>query len=367
MLLKTVMEDKQLNLNQPLLSVRRFSSTTATGKDDKRPTDISSYTVSRPPLYKSELKSGPVTNPGVVPFIWERSPGRPKDETSSQTDMADRPPIVPKLPPGRTLKADQQNFNKAPESSTIAKSDMENLPRESQHFHPLSKKMNKPGSFGSSNDTVEDEEKFESADEDEAYVDALDTLSRTESFFLNCSVSGLSGLDEPDRNQLGTFPADPRTRDFMIDRFLPAAKAMASDMTSEVPQYAPRKQPVVQEKPRQPTKAIKADRRPQLRYGPSFARHYYQSHDYAEEGSDDDDDDENEYLPPKACGLLPRFCLKTPFFLMNPVPSMSVRTRVPMSPVSKTQTRSSSAGSCSGTENEVSTLFSLIHPYLSRL
>nr|GMC72726.1 uncharacterized protein LOC109187930 isoform X1 [Ipomoea batatas] len=346
------MEDKQLNLNQPLLSVRRISSTTTTGKDDKRTTDHSSYNVPRPPLYKSELKSGPVSNPGVVPFLWERSPGRPKDEASSQTD---RLPIVPRLPPGRTLKAEQKNIAKAPESpSIIAKSEMENVPRESQ---PLGRKVNKPGSFGSSSDTVEDEEKFESADEDETYVDALDTLSRTESFFLNCSVSGLSGLDEPGRNPLGTFPADPQTRDFMIDRFLPAAKAMASDMTSEVPQYAPRKQPVVHEQPQPPKKAVKADRRPQLRYGPSFAKHYYQAHDYAEEGSDDDDDDDNEheYLPPKACGLLPRFCLRSPFFLMNPVPGMSVRTHVPMSPISKTQTRSSSAGSCSGTENERST------------
>ncbi|XP_019193889.1 PREDICTED: uncharacterized protein LOC109187930 isoform X2 [Ipomoea nil] len=344
------MEDKQLNLNQPLLSVRRISSTTTTGsKDDKRTTDISSYTVPRPPLYKSELKSGPVSNPGVVPFLWERSPGRPKDEASPQTD--NRFPIVPRLPPGRTLKADPKNVTKAPQSPTIAKSEMENVPRESQHFQPSSRKVNKPGSFGSSSDTVEDEEKFESADEDETYVDALDTLSRTESFFLNCSVSGLSGLDEPERSPLGAFPTDPQTRGFMIDRFLPAAKAMASDMTSEVPQYAPRKQPVVHEQPQQPKKGIKADRRPQLRYGPSFAKHYYQSHDYAKEGSDDDNDEnEHVYLPPKACGLLPRFCLKSPFFLMNPVPGM--RTQVPMSPISKTQTRSSSAGSCSGTENE---------------
>ncbi|KAL3848741.1 hypothetical protein ACJIZ3_010623 [Penstemon smallii] len=47
---------------------------------------------------------------------------------------------------------------------------------------------------------------------------------------------------------------------------------------------------------------------------------------------------------PSVCGLLPRFCF------LNPVPAMSVRTRVRMSSVNKIQPRSSSSGSY--TENE---------------
>ncbi|MCD7455581.1 hypothetical protein HAX54_028702 [Datura stramonium] len=39
---------------------------------------------------------------------------------------------------------------------------------------------------------------------------------------------------------------------------------------------------------------------------------------------------------------------------MNPVPGMSARTRVSISPASRTQTRSSSTTSCSGSENEQS-------------
>ncbi|VFQ79047.1 unnamed protein product [Cuscuta campestris] len=309
------MEDKQLNFNQPLLSVRRTEAS-------------SSFTV--PPPYKSELKSGPVRDPGVVPFRWEHSPGRPKHPSPSTSQAHPisahdhkKPPIVPKLPPGRTSNA------------VVA------------------------ASFSSSNGSVvEDDEEGEEEEEgiteslsgqDESYVDALDTISSTnESFFLNCSAN--SGL---------SFATDPQTRDFMIDRFLPAAVSMASEM----PQCTPKKQsPVDELQPRHHLISMaKADRRrPQLRYGPSFAHHYYQSHDYAEERCDDDDEDDDDdgggYLPSKACGLIPSFCLKGSFFLMNPVPGMRGRTRVPMSPnSSRMQTGSSSAASCSGTDNERST------------
>lgn len=320
------MEDKQLNLNQPLLSVRRTEAS-------------SSFTV--PPPYKSELKSGPVRDPGVVPFRWEHSPGRPKHPSSSSSPSQahpisshdhKKPPIVPKLPPGRTSNAADQQ--KGSETRIVTAT-----------------------SFSSSNGSVveddeEEEEEEEGRDEsfsgqDESYVDALDTISSTnESFFLNCSAT--SGL---------SFETDPQTRDFMIDRFLPAAVSMASEM----PQCTPKKQsPVDELQPRHHLIPMaKADRRrPQLRYGPSFAHHYYQSHDYAEERCDDDeeDDDGGGYFPSKACGLIPRFCLKGSFFLMNPVPGMRGRTRIPMSPsCSRMQTGSSSAASCSGTDNERST------------
>ncbi|CAH9109535.1 unnamed protein product [Cuscuta epithymum] len=338
--MNTVMEDKRLNLNQPFLSVRRTD----------RPTDTS--TPPRPPPpYKSKLNSGPLRDPGVVPFCWEHSPGRPKHEThhtsAASADKAS-PPIIPKLPPGRTSKADQQ------QRLNSKGSEMENI---SQH-ESLRKKMVKPISFSSSNGSIEDEEEKEeervesSSDEDETYVDALDTISsKPESALLNhSSASGFSGLNEPN----GTFTADLQTRDFMIDRFLPAAISMATEM----PSHAPRKQSIVLEQPRNhPVNTVNADKqRPQLRYGPSFARHYYQSHDYAEvinDNDDEDGDDNDGSFPPKVCGLIPRFCLKGSFFLMNPLPGMSARTQVPMSPSSsRMQIESSSAGSCSGTENE---------------
>ncbi|MCD7455580.1 hypothetical protein HAX54_028701 [Datura stramonium] len=84
--------------------------------------------------------------------------------------------------------------------------------------------------------------------------------------FLN--QSGLSGLDESSNHRTTT---DPQARDFMIDRFLPAAESHGFRKTLETPHYAPRKQPAVQEQPRQLKKVVNGDKRPQLRYGPSFA------------------------------------------------------------------------------------------------
>lgn len=352
MLLKNLMEDKQLNLDQPFLSVRRVSPTVTSGSDETKKTEYSLPTVTHPPRYKSELKSGPVRNPGVVPFRWEQSPGKPKYESKRQIRATEKPPIAPRLPPGRKLK-DNQDSIKAHESQNVSESQIGNAQHSTLKYMNLDEKVKKIESIDCSKDMIQDMEKCDSEDADEVYMDAPNTLSRTESFFVNCSVSGLSGLDEPEAKPSGTSLRDPQARDFMIDRFLPAAKAMASEKSLEMPHYAPRKQPAVQEQPRQLKKVVNGDKRPQLRYGPSFALRYSQFHDNYEEESDDDSCYDGN-LPTKVCGLLPRFCLKSSFCLMNPVPGMSARTRVPMSPASRTQTGSSSTASCSGSENEQS-------------
>ncbi|XP_059663256.1 uncharacterized protein LOC132308962 [Cornus florida] len=344
MLLKNLMEDKQLDLNQPFLSVRRFSSTVSAVKGYKRRTDNSLPSLPPLPSYKSELKSGPVRNAGAVPFRWEQTPGRPKDEGKRQIQALEQPPTAPKLPPGRILKVKQQAPDKVAEDPSVISRKAGKVPCISKSVSSIDENLTK---FQSSKDAVK-EESSDSGDGDEAYLDALDTLSRTESFFLNCSLSGLSGLYDPDVEPSGTFSADPQTRDFMMGRFLPAAKAMAS----EVPQYASRKQPVVWEQPRQVKKVLAEEKRPPTyRYRPNILPNY--DKDNKEEESDDEDDyDETRNVTARVCGLLPRFCLKSSFCLLNPVPGMSVRTRVPMSPASRMQARSSSTGSCSETDNE---------------
>ncbi|CAN4105062.1 unnamed protein product [Withania somnifera] len=347
------MEDKQLNLNQPFLSVRRGSPTVTSGGDETKKT-----AVTRPPHYKSELKSGPVRNPGAVPFRWEQSPGKPKYESKRQIRANEKPPIAPRLPPGRKLK-DNQDSDKAHESRNISERQTGNAQHSSPRCMNLDEKMTKIESIVCTKEMKQDKEKHESEDVDQVYMDALNELSRTESFFSNCSVSCLSGLDEPEGKPSVTSLTDPQDRDFMIDRFLSAAKAMASEKTLETPHYAPRKQPSDQEQPRQLKKVVNGDKRPQLRYGPSFALRYSQFHDNYEEESDDDNCNDGN-LSYKVCGLLPRFCLKSSFCLMNPVPGMSARTRVPMSPITRTQTRSSSTASCSGSENEQSKSESLL-------
>ncbi|KAI3465844.1 hypothetical protein Pfo_022507 [Paulownia fortunei] len=349
------MEDKKLNFNQPLLSVRRYAPTVTSQRSDKRKTDNSHPVIPRLPPHRAELKSGPVRNAGAVPFVWEQTPGQPKEEIKPQTLNSDRPPIAPKLPPGRFPKANQDCHKVSPNTSG-SKNQAVNVPRTSDnkrlavdvssdsHSGPSHGKNVRK--FESSKETTEEKESSDSGDSDGAYVDALDTLSRTESFFLNCSMSGLSGLDDLDVKQSGSFSTDLQAREFMMDRFLPAAKAMAS----ETPQYAPKKQPVVQEQPQQ-LKKIVNQYKPSLRYGPSFAKRYSHYPDNEEEEESDDDYDQRENLP-AVCGLLPRFCLKSSLCLLSPVPAMSVRTRVPTSSANKVKPRSSPAGSYSETENE---------------
>lgn len=314
------MEDKQLNINQPLLSVRRFSSITASKKNESRRTRSYLSTMQSVESCKTELKSDdPMTNIGSVPFGWECSPGRPKDETDKRIQMKENPPSLPKLPPGWILKP------KKKDSDNIT----EDLITEFE-----SAKLAKKESSDSGNDDDDDDD-----DTDEAFMDALDTLSRGESSFYNCSASGVSGL-ESDVKPSGILSADPKIRDFMMGRFLPAAKAMASEV---VPQNASRKH-VVKEKPREVKKITNLDSKTvQLRYGPNFLQDIVNENEEGEEDSDHDYD-EHGNISSKLCGFLPRFCLKGSVGHVNPVSGTRTANR--------THASSSSISSFSETENE---------------
>lgn len=348
------MEEKQLDFNQPLLSVRRFSSTGSTPEvESKRKTYNAVPRMPPLPVYISELKSGPVRNPGTVPFVWEQTPGRPKDEGKPkvQAIQSVRPPVAPKLPPGRILNTKQQASDKGSEGTAASRS---------QTRIGLSNSQNVP----SSHKNVTQEESFKKGTEetassgsegDEAYVDALDTLSRSESFFLNCSVSGVSGLDGPDLKASGTFSTDLHTRDFMMGRFLPAAKAMAS----ETPQCSTRKQPVAREQPRQTKKVVHVEKQGQFNQYSAANRPHYAQGNGVEESEDEGDDYEgpdNSLL--KVCGFLPRLCLQNSFCRLNPVLGIRKQVQLPISSVRTRRFRgtvkSSCAASCSETENEVS-------------
>ncbi|KAJ0230169.1 Arginine N-methyltransferase [Hirschfeldia incana] len=200
------MEEKQLDFNRPLLSVRR---PTQASESESKPRSSDPLTnkipppSSAPPVYKSDIKSGPVRNPGTVPFQWEHQPGKPKDETKpdSQSFFVE-PRYVPKLPPGRRVREREASVMRRPETRL-----------------------------------------------DDTYLDAADddTLSRSESFFYNCSnVSGHGGtlLVEP----FGTLSGDRQTQDLMMGRFLPAAKALTSE--TPPPPHLSRKPP----KPEEPVK-----------------------------------------------------------------------------------------------------------------
>ncbi|RDX83699.1 hypothetical protein CR513_35352, partial [Mucuna pruriens] len=330
MILKTLMEEKQLDFNQPLLSVRRISSTTASENDNKSKPDKS--LPKRPPLpfYKSELKSGPVSNPGTVPFVWEKIPGRPKNESKLQTWAVEQPSVAPKLPPGRVLKVEQQDSDTIFRGMSVTQSRTGSSVSNSQRVASLDNKVTK---HESPKEVIEEKGGSGSDDGDETYLDALDTLSRTESFFMSCSVSGLSEWDDQEIQQSGSFSMDQQARDFMIGRFLPAAKAMASE-TPQVQHYS-RKPLVTQEQPKQVRKVVSGARsHPLNQKWQKVLPHYAQDIGREESEDESDDNDGFENYAPKVCGLFPRFCL------LNPIPGLRMEDKIPSSTVHGVQSKS---------------------------
>ncbi|KAK1258658.1 hypothetical protein QJS04_geneDACA019257 [Acorus gramineus] len=326
-MLKHLMEDKQLDFNAPLLSVRRFASsssstsatagtntttvTSSSSKGDHERGRAGEKLWNKPslPSYKSDLKSGPVRNPGAIPFFWEQTPGLPKDHAANPKPLHRPPPPPPPLndwtpmvpPPGR-----------APEPPKPPPMDLDKavpLTAKREENKELDRK-----SSGSAKRTDDDDD-----EDNDAFSDALDTLSRSESFFMNCSVSGVSFFDAAG----GPKHPDLQARDFMMGRFLPAAQAMAS----EVPQ------PALKRPPRDPSVVADTLGRRDV-YRPlrvPLNLPYYQHHtQYGQGGEKDsyeteDGYDEEENYTRKACGLFPRFCL-------NPIPGMRFGSRVPPPP-----------------------------------
>ncbi|KAG6658052.1 uncharacterized protein LOC122308091 [Carya illinoinensis] len=336
--LKNLMEDKQLDFYQPLLSVRRVPLAAASIQaENKRITDNSLPKIPPLPVYKSDLKSGPVSNPGTVPFLWEQIPGRPKDERKAQNVALERPHVTPRLPPGRVPKVKQQDSDKSSKPTSITQSKTENFLPRSQHVSFMDKNVT---NYESCNEKMEFEG-FGSEDGDEAYFDALDTISMTESFFMNCSTSGLSSLDGPDVKPSGTFSMDPQTRDIMIGRFLTAAKAMAS----ETPQHATWKQPIIREQLRHLEKVAAGDKHDPLnQYMQNVVTCQSHNIDVEENEEEADGFDGSEISSSRICGLFPRFCLKNSFCLINPTPGMSMQRGVPISTVRSLRAKSSYSG-----------------------
>ncbi|KAG1346735.1 hypothetical protein COCNU_06G005640 [Cocos nucifera] len=358
-MLGNLMEDKRLDFDAPLLSVRRLSAGAAAAGASTAPSTSKSEDGHRKaaarqpptrrsslPFHKSDLKSGPVGNPGVIPFVWEQIPGRPKDGVSSDSAAVGRPPMASKLPPDRILNVEESDGPRATagasvragtsvrtqKAATFASDESTKkapeIPRVVEEKVTEEKVKQKPVPADRRND--------EDDDEDETFSDALDTLSRAESFFMNCSVSGLSGIPESAMPS-GSFSTDPRVRDFMMGRFLPAAQAMATGS----PQYTFRKAaPPAREPPMRPGERVvsRDHRRPlPLPYQkrPNFVQQYAQEHEEGDSYDDEEDEedcDETDRSSSKACGLLPRFCVKSSFCLLNPVPGMKVRGRLPAPP-----------------------------------
>ncbi|KAJ3685143.1 hypothetical protein LUZ61_014307 [Rhynchospora tenuis] len=382
-------ENKRIDLDAPLLSIRRFSvepPTSSTTTSHSNSTN-QAHRRSSLPFYKPDIKSGPVTNPGVIPFVWEQRPGQPKPGANSPSRapfLAPRPPPVKtgssvrtrkpvsnylsslkeikgpsfeelKCANGERLEEKQEESKKEEKfenpTKVVAESGVQAKSRRTinngnREFQETEKRKQEEEKEKERKEIKKDEqehkenvmriaeEEEEEEEEEDNFSDALDTLSRTESFFMNCSVSGLSEMPVGPTNQ-SPLPGgcDPDARDFMIGRFLPAAQAVATGS----PQYTFRKAPGPgRELPRSPQTIVGGGMNPGPRRVPVPLPYQhqpkYENNFEEEEDDDDDEEDEEDFeesrrFQAKGCGFLPSFCMKGSFLMMNPVPGMKGRVK----------------------------------------
>ncbi|KAL5175399.1 hypothetical protein HKD37_08G021611 [Glycine soja] len=312
-----MMDERKLNIDAPLMSVRRSfgispSLTEANKKILEKPQTL--------PHYKSDTALDQVTEPVAVPFNWEHIPGRPKDYDGSEPQPPTQASITPTLPPGKSTNVAKQSLEKEPNvannfrPSSISNSLREKIDCDKEH---KDEKINK----------VEDNDDYD--DDSDIYSDALETLSPTEPMSMNCSLSGVSGLDNVDENRCGTSSTDKQAHDFMMSRFLNAAKAM----TIQPPQYASfrKQQPVLAEQPREFIKLVPEQKK-------SFVNRHitdivpYTGQCQEEEEEEESDDETNDYAnnSAKGCGLFPRLCVRNSLCLLNPVPGTKMGNQFPL-------------------------------------
>lgn len=299
----------------------------------------------RLPYHKADLNSGPVRHPGAVPFVWEQSPGQPK---SVRTRRPPPPSPAPSLQPR------PEENGAAPYHDALGERDRAPpngaapaaVPRTGAAEREVERPEVEPRKEPTTPDvlSVADvlrKEEEDVGDDEERFSDALDTLSRTESFTVNCSVSGLSGVPDRPAGAGAAASAEPGARGFMMDRFLPAAQAVAVGS----PQYTFRKASVAGStgnSAREHAHAAAANWRmgsdddrvrrtpvqlPYQNLPPNYLSCNYPRRDeHGEEEVEEDDDDFDVHstrgFASKGCGLLPGLCVKTSLLLLNPMPMM---------------------------------------------
>lgn len=309
------MGEMQLNFSAPLLSVRRISSTLGSSEERKTIANRRPYRQISLPSEIPYSGADEVTEPVAVPFRWEQIPGRAKEGSEPKPQFHDEElSCFPRVPPARVLDIIQ--------IPSGVESDIRNNSRAQNETSSLDENLGHLEGAHEEGDSDKDSGS-------DAYSDAVDALSPTSSLSLSCSVSGLSGSDGPDAKPCGTFSVDQQTRDFMMNRFLPAAKAMVL----ETPHYASKKHSVAPEQPRQIQRVmVNEDSKPLLNnYSKDIILHYGQ---YQKEERHESEDEHDEYYASGSmpgCGLISRFCLRNSLCLVSPVPGMKIRTLVPKS------------------------------------
>ncbi|GMH05516.1 hypothetical protein Nepgr_007356 [Nepenthes gracilis] len=370
------MEKKQLNLSAPLLSARRYSSPLRSSSEKK---DSHSERRNGLACKKSDSNMGEVVKPGSVPFNWEHVPGKAKGGANElQLQSPQQASNTPKLPPGRSLsivpwtsgkKSGEQkplrSLNKLSGELKVLRP-KNKLSGELIVSVPQNKSSGELNCFGPQNklssanmssvarcertkEGIEKNVDYDSENDRLTYSDAL------ESFSINCSVSGLSGSEYLGTKPHETFSTDIQARDFMMNRFLPAAKAM----TLESPQYASRKQVVAVEQPYEFKALIPITKGPPPSQNASNIGPFNGQDVRSEESEDEDNSCElPRNISVKACGFLPWFCSKrNSLHFLNPVSAMKVGTGSALSSARKigrlVKVASSGSPSQTPTKNKV--------------
>lgn len=318
------MSERKLNINAPLMSVRRNSATSPSLTESKRKILEKRHTLAS---YKSEMTLDQVTEPVAVPFNWEHIPGRCKGNNGSEVlQIPPKNPSftpIPRLPPGKSVKSATQPMAK--------ESNVANRFTSSNKSKSFTGNMVKTDCDREREKEKETEKKIESrrsnvkeVENDDAYSDAVESLSHlTESFSLNCSVSGVSGLDNLEAKKFGTFSTDQQTRDFMMNRFLPAAKAM----TIQPSQYSSKKPSVlVEQQPRDVNKLVQNAKKPLVTDIIPYTGEC-QEEESEDEGNVYDNDNSDSVLG-KGCGLLPNLHVRNSLPSLNSVAGMKVKNQV---------------------------------------
>ena len=278
------------------------------------------------PSYKSDFRLEQVTEPVAVPFHWEHIPGKAKEDNEAELQPTEEASVTPRLPPGKLIHVTKHNS----ESSERDYGDQNEA--RSRHFKAYSLKENVK-ELKCSKDVTNERRALELQNEDDVYSDALETISPTKSFSLNCSASCLSQSESADAKPSRPSAIDPQTRDFMMNRFLPAAKAMSLETS-----HAAKKQhTAAPEQPRKITRVIRReDTRPLPKeQGSQMELQHGQYEEEKESEGEDDDYDPSGSVSAKGCGLFPRLCLRNSLCLLGPIPGMKVKTRALMSSSSK--------------------------------
>ncbi|CAH8355435.1 unnamed protein product [Eruca vesicaria subsp. sativa] len=286
------MAERKLNLEAPLLSTRRMQKTSAVSvrrnktfdfTHDSKTNDVSSSSVLVP-----EMGLDHFTDSASVPFTWEQAPGRLKGNDSTPQQV-----FTPCLPPGKAVTRNLSSKGKQ----------------------------------------VDEEEESE-----DVFSDARDTLSPKDSFSVKHSISGVSGYGVvAEKKKTLKTTEDPQSRDFMLNRFLPAAKAM----TVEQSHYALNRKPssFMAEPTLQVRDLVPVEKRQNSnRYDESIVLPFYDhQHIDDEESNEEEEDDadgevsEYAYLPRRGCGMLPQLCFKESLGMLNTVPGFKTKHKPSLS------------------------------------